>query len=135
PLLEQRSHNLQISVPRRGMLIEGDELRLAQVVANLLTNAARYTEPGGRIAVSAWRDDGSMFLRISDTGVGIAPEILPRIFDMFVQGKQSLDRTAGGLGLGLTIVRSIVELHGGTVTAKSEGRGKGSELDVRLPAF
>lgn len=135
PLLEERSHNLEISVPRRGLLIEGDELRLAQVIANLLTNAAKYTEPGGQILVSAASENGSVTLRVKDSGVGISEEMLPRVFDMFVQGKRTIDRTEGGLGLGLTIVRNIVERHGGTVAAESEGLGKGTEFVVRLPAL
>src|SRR6185295_19419405 len=85
PLLEERSHNLCVSVATRGLLVEVDELRIAQVVANLLTNAAKYTDPGGQIAVSAAREDGSVVVRVADSGSGIAPEILPRIFDMFVQ--------------------------------------------------
>jgi signal transduction histidine kinase/ActR/RegA family two-component response regulator len=135
PLLEERSHNLLVSVATRGLLVEVDELRMAQAVANVLTNAAKYTEPGGQIAVSAARENGSVLVRVSDTGSGIAPEILPRIFDMFIQGKRTIDRTQGGLGLGLTIVRSIVELHGGTVSAHSEGPGKGAEVVLRLPVL
>jgi signal transduction histidine kinase/CheY-like chemotaxis protein len=135
PLLEERSHVLSISVPRRGLLVDADDGRMAQVVANLLTNAAKYTDPGGEILVTAQREGGSIAIRVKDSGAGIAPEILPRIFDMFVQGKQSLDRTEGGLGLGLTIVRSVVELHGGVVTARSEGLGRGTEMEVRLPAL
>jgi signal transduction histidine kinase len=135
PLLEERSHNLCVSVATRGLLVEVDELRIAQVVANLLTNAAKYTDPGGQIAVSAAREDGSVVVRVADSGSGIAPEILPRIFDMFVQGKRTIDRTEGGLGLGLTLVRSIVQLHGGAVSAHSEGLGKGAEVVFRLPAL
>jgi signal transduction histidine kinase/ActR/RegA family two-component response regulator len=135
PLLEERSHVLSISVPRRGLLVDADDARMAQVVANLLTNAAKYTDPGGEISVAATREGGSIAIRVKDSGAGIAPEILPRVFDMFVQGKQSLDRTEGGLGLGLTIVRSVVELHGGVVTAHSDGLGRGTEMEVRLPAL
>jgi signal transduction histidine kinase len=135
PLLEERSHNLRVSVPRRGLLVDVDELRMAQVVSNLLTNAAKYTEPGGQIFVTAARESGTIVVRVKDSGAGISPEILPRVFDMFVQGKQSLDRTEGGLGLGLTIVRNVVELHGGAVVARSEGQGKGTEMELRLPAL
>ena len=135
PLLEERSHNLRISVVTRGLLVDVDELRMAQVIANLLTNAAKYTDPGGQIVVSADREDGSVVVRVVDSGSGIAPEILPHIFDMFVQGKRTIDRTDGGLGLGLTIVRSIVELHGGAVSAYSDGIGKGAEVVLRLPAL
>jgi signal transduction histidine kinase/ActR/RegA family two-component response regulator len=134
PLLEERSHNLHISVQTRGLLVEVDELRMAQVVANLLTNAAKYTDPGGQISVSAVGENGSIVLRVRDNGSGIAPDMLGRIFDMFVQGKRTIDRTEGGLGLGLTIVRSIVELHGGVVSAESEGRGRGAEIALRLPS-
>jgi signal transduction histidine kinase/CheY-like chemotaxis protein len=135
PLLEERSHNLRVSVPRRGLLVDVDELRMAQVVANLLTNAAKYTDPGGQIFVTATRENASIVVRVRDTGAGISQEMLPRVFDMFVQGKQSLDRTEGGLGLGLTIVRSVVELHGGMVAARSEGCGKGTEMELRLPSL
>jgi CheY-like chemotaxis protein len=124
-----------VNVPRRGLLVEVDDHRMAQAVANLLTNASKYTEPGGRIVIAATDDGDSIFVSVKDTGAGISPDMLPRIFDMFVQGKQSLDRTEGGLGLGLTIVRSIVELHGGAVWASSEGPGKGAELTMRLPSL
>ena len=133
-LLEQRRHRLTIDVPPRGLLVDGDPVRLAQVVANLLTNAARYTEPGGVVSVRAVRDARDAVLVVKDTGVGIAPEMLPHIFDLFVQGQQSADRKEGGLGLGLALVRSLVALHGGTVVARSEGAGKGSEFEIRLPA-
>jgi signal transduction histidine kinase len=135
PLLEERSHNLRVSVPRRGLLVDVDEPRMAQVVANLLTNAAKYTDPGGQIFVTATRENASIVVRVKDSGAGISPEMLPRVFDMFVQGKQSLDRTEGGLGLGLTIVRNVVELHGGNVSARSDGCGKGTEMELRLPAL
>jgi signal transduction histidine kinase/ActR/RegA family two-component response regulator len=135
PLLEERSQVLSVSVLSRGLLVDADELRLAQAVANLLTNAAKYTEPCGKIGVSAHRETGRIVVRVTDTGSGIAPEILPHIFDMFVQGKRTIDRTEGGLGLGLTIVRSIVELHGGTVSAYSDGLGKGATIEVSLPAL
>ncbi len=135
PLLEERAQKLDVCVSQRGLLVEADEHRLAQAVANLLTNAAKYTDPGGRIVVSASRSNGSIVLSVKDNGTGILPEMLPRIFDMFVQGKQSLDRTEGGLGLGLTIVRSIVELHGGSVSATSEGRGRGAEIILYLPCL
>ena len=132
PLLEQHRHFLELDVPR-GLIVYGDAGRLAQVVANLLTNAAKYTEPGGQIYVSAAHDGDELLLRVRDTGVGIEPDILPRIFDRFVQQRQTLARSQGGLGLGLAIVRSLVELHGGTVTVTSQGRGHGSEFVVRLP--
>jgi signal transduction histidine kinase/ActR/RegA family two-component response regulator len=133
PLLEQKGHGLQIDVPRRGLVVDGDADRLAQVVANLLTNAAKYTENGGRISVHAAAVAGEVVLRVRDTGIGIGPEMLPRVFDLFVQEPQALDRAQGGLGLGLAIVRSLVNLHGGRVAAHSDGSGRGSEFVVALP--
>jgi len=138
PLIEQRRHQLALDVPHRGLILEADAVRMAQVVANLLNNAAKYTEPHGRIAVSAAREgapeDGRIVLRVRDSGIGLSAEILPRIFDIFVQERQTLDRAQGGLGLGLAIVRVLVELHGGTVEAHSDGPSRGSEFVVRLPA-
>ncbi len=133
PLFEQRRHTVTVDVPRRGLRVLGDEMRLGQVVSNLLTNAAKYTPAGGRVTVRAEREGGEVVLRVRDTGTGIPPEILPYVFDLFVQERQPLDRSQGGLGLGLTIVRSLVERHGGSVSAHSEGPGRGSELVVRLP--
>jgi PAS domain S-box-containing protein len=133
PLLEERTHTLDLDVPRSGLPLRGDATRLSQVVSNLLTNAAKYTHAGGHITVRAAEDQGQVVLRVRDTGIGIAPDVLPHVFDLFVQGRQALDRSAGGLGLGLTIVRNLVEHHGGTVSAYSQGRGAGSEFVVRLP--
>jgi PAS domain S-box-containing protein len=134
PLLEERAHTLAIAVPPKGLAVTGDVARLTQVVSNLLTNAGKYTRPGGRIEIEAERDRDDVVLHVRDNGVGMAPEILPLVFDLFVQGQQTIDRAQGGLGLGLTIVKNLVERHGGTVTAHSEGPGKGSELVVRLPS-
>ncbi len=133
PLLEQRSHHLELEPPPEPLLVEGDGARLAQVMANLLNNAAKYTDPGGRIHVSVAREGEQVVLRVRDSGTGISPEVLPRVFDMFVQDGRAIDRAQGGLGLGLAIVRSLVELHGGAVSAHSEGIGRGSEFVVRLP--
>ncbi len=133
PLLEERAHRLSVDVPAQGLLIRGDEVRLAQVVANLLTNAAKYTEPGGQILLSGRLEGSTVTLRVRDDGAGIAHELLPQVFELFVQGTRTLDRAQGGLGLGLTIVKSLVERHGGTVSAHSDGPGKGSEFVVRLP--
>jgi signal transduction histidine kinase/CheY-like chemotaxis protein len=133
PLIEQRRHSLDVEVPREGLQVDGDPVRLAQIVANLLTNAAKYTEPGGRISVLAERTGEQVVLRIRDTGIGIATDVLPHIFELFVQEQQGMERSQGGLGLGLTIVRSLVRMHGGTVSAHSEGLGRGSEFVVRLP--
>jgi CheY-like chemotaxis protein len=119
----------------RGLRVLGDPVRLAQVLSNLLTNAAKYTMPGGRIEVVGRREGDRIVVVVRDDGVGIDPELLPHVFELFVQGGQSLDRAKGGLGLGLAIVRNIVELHGGRVFAESAGAGQGSEFRVALPAL
>jgi CheY-like chemotaxis protein/anti-sigma regulatory factor (Ser/Thr protein kinase) len=133
PLLEQHQHDLAVDVPARGLGVSADPARLAQVISNLLTNAAKYTPPGGGIRVSAALEGEAVALRVRDTGIGIDAAMLPRIFDLFTQDRQAIDRAQGGLGLGLAIVRSLVALHGGTVSVYSEGRGRGSEFVVRLP--
>ena len=133
PLLQQRAHTLNMHVQRKGLTVNGDATRLSQVVSNLLTNAAKYTPPGGHITIRTEQDHGEVVVRVRDSGLGIAPEVLPRVFDLFVQERQAIDRSQGGLGLGLTIVRNLVERHGGTVSANSDGPGKGSEFVVRLP--
>ena len=133
PLFEHRGHQLDIDVPRGGIWLDADETRLAQVIANLLTNAAKYTEPGGRIALRAWRDGHEIVVSVKDNGIGIAPDLLPRVFGLFVQGHRSVDRGPGGLGIGLALVRNLVALHGGSVVAFSDGEGRGSEFVVRLP--
>jgi signal transduction histidine kinase len=133
PLLEQRRHHFQVEVPPHELRVFGDEARLAQVFANLLTNAAKYTEPRGHIAIAVARAGGEVRVQVRDDGVGIPPELLPRIFDLFVQGQQSAERSAGGLGIGLNLVRTLVDLHGGSVEASSLGRGAGSSFTVTLP--
>jgi len=133
PLLEQRMHHLTVDVDE-GLLVDGDPMRLAQVFANLLTNAAKYTAAGGTIAVSAKAVGQQLRVSVKDTGIGIRPDMLPIVFDLFVQGRQGLDRSEGGLGLGLSIVKSLVGLHGGTVEAHSDGSGKGSEFVIMLPS-
>jgi len=133
PLLEQRAHTLIVDVPR-GLHLHGDPTRLSQVVSNLLANAAKYTPAAGRITVHAQRSEDQLVLRVRDTGIGIAAVVLPRVFDLFVQERQAIDRSQGGLGLGLAIVRNLVEGHGGSVMVRSEGAGRGSEFIVRLPA-
>jgi len=133
PLLEQRSHNLILDVPRHGLMVYGDSTRLRQIVSNLLTNAAKYTPAGGEIRVAAREEDGNVVLCVRDNGIGIAPDVMPTIFDLFVQERQAIDRAQGGLGLGLTIVRNLVERHGGSIAVKSLGVGQGSEFLVRLP--
>ncbi len=130
---EARQHELSVSLPKEGMIIKGDPIRLEQIVSNLLINASKYTEPGGHITVTLECEKDNALIRVIDNGIGISSDILPYIFDLFVQAERSLDRKQGGLGLGLTLVRRLVELHGGTVEARSEGRKKGSEFIVRLP--
>ncbi|HEU4752108.1 MAG TPA: ATP-binding protein, partial [Armatimonadota bacterium] len=132
-LVERRSHTLTVDLPAEPLLAEIDPARLEQVMVNLIGNAAKYTDAGGRIWVSAELQESAVVLRVRDTGVGIAPQVLPHVFDLFTQADRSLDRSQGGLGIGLTLVRSLVELHGGTVSAHSEGTGRGSEFIVRLP--
>jgi signal transduction histidine kinase/DNA-binding response OmpR family regulator len=133
PLLEQQQHALTLEVPRHGVAVDGDAPRLAQVISNLLANAAKYTPPAGLIKVQAGLEEDQVVVSVRDTGIGIDPEVLPHIFDPFTQAPQAMDRARGGLGLGLAIVRSLVSLHGGTVEARSEGRGRGAELVVKLP--
>jgi PAS domain S-box-containing protein len=131
PLIEDRRHEVAVAVPP-GLVVDGDRTRLSQVISNLLNNAAKYMEKGGRIRIEAQRVGDEAVLSVRDRGIGIAPDLLPRVFDLFIQDKQALDRAAGGLGLGLAIVRSLVHLHGGEVTAHSAGPGEGSEFRVRL---
>ncbi|HSK75188.1 MAG TPA: PAS domain-containing protein [Thermoanaerobaculia bacterium] len=133
PLIEARGHDLALSLPGEPVWIEADATRIEQVLANLLANAAKFTDPGGSIRLTAERQEDRVALRVRDTGAGIPKELLPRVFDLFVQGERSLDRSHGGLGIGLTLVRSLVERHGGTVSAASEGAGRGSEFTVLLP--
>ena len=134
PLIEQRGHELSISV-EPGLVVLGDPVRLAQIMANLLNNAAKYTEKGGHIWVRGKSQSGTIELSVRDSGMGITPQMLTRVFELFAQEPQAIDRAQGGLGLGLAIVRSLVMLHGGTVTAHSAGLGQGSEFTVRLPAL
>jgi len=133
PLIEANQHALIVSLPGEQLFVNGDLTRLAQVVSNLLTNAAKYTPPTGRIEVAAERDGEHVLLRVRDNGMGIPHEMLGRIFEMFAQVDSSLERTAGGLGIGLTLAQTLVELHGGTIEAQSGGAGRGSDFTVRLP--
>ena len=135
PLLEQRRHYVRIEVPASGLTVDGDPARLTQVFTNLLTNAAKYTDPGGNIAVSAWRDDSEIRVSVSDNGVGIEPELLPHLFDLFLQGRPGPERRSGGLGIGLALVKTLVQLHGGAIAVSSAGRGHGAEFVVTLPAL
>jgi signal transduction histidine kinase len=118
-VIESRGHDLTVSLPPEPVGLDADPARLAQVVANLLSNAAKYTPPGGRIWLTAEAAGDELVIRVRDTGAGLPPELVPNVFDLFVQGDMSLDRTRGGLGIGLTIVRRLVELHGGRVEARS----------------
>jgi signal transduction histidine kinase len=133
PLLERRAHRLEVDVPRNGLVVDADVDRLGQVFVNLLTNAAKYSEVASRIVLTARAAAGRVRLRFRDHGIGIAPDMIGRIFDPFIQEGQSIERSRGGLGLGLTIATSLVNLHGGSLVAHSEGVGRGSELVVDLP--
>ncbi|MBC7842356.1 MAG: response regulator [Gemmatimonadaceae bacterium] len=135
PLIDQAGHRLEITLPQDAILIDGDPLRLAQVFSNLLTNAAKYTDDGGHIRVSAQLEQDMVAVRVRDTGIGIATEHLSRVFEMFGQVHDALDRSQGGLGIGLSLARALVEMHGGTISVHSFGRGHGTEFTVRLPAI
>lgn len=134
PLIHSHGHQLTVSLPEHPMRVVGDSARLAQVLANLLNNAAKYTPDGGQISVVVEQQGEQVVFRVRDTGAGIPREMLGQVFDLFTQMDQSLDRSQGGLGVGLTLVRRLVEMHGGRVQAFSEGLGKGSEFVVWLPA-
>jgi light-regulated signal transduction histidine kinase (bacteriophytochrome)/CheY-like chemotaxis protein len=133
PLASERRHELAVSVPDAPVRVRADPTRLQQILVNLLTNAAKYTPEGGAVAVAAGRDGDGAVVRVRDTGVGIPADLLPELFDLFTQADRTLDLAKGGLGIGLTLARKLAELHGGTVTAASDGAGKGSEFTLRLP--
>jgi CheY-like chemotaxis protein len=133
PLIEASRHALTVSLPQEPIELHADLTRLAQVFANLLNNSAKYTPQGGRIELTAERQGQQVVVSVRDTGVGISTEMLPGIFEMFTQVDRSLERSQGGLGIGLTLVRRLVEMHGGSVEAKSAGEGRGSTFSVRLP--
>jgi signal transduction histidine kinase/ActR/RegA family two-component response regulator len=133
PAIDTHGQELSVTLSPEPLWVEADLIRLAQVLANLLNNAAKFTPEGGRICLTAQRENGEAVISVRDTGMGIPAEVLPHIFDLFTQGQRSLDRSQGGLGIGLTLVRRLVELHGGSVQAFSQGPGKGSEFIVRLP--
>jgi PAS domain S-box-containing protein len=135
PVVESQGHQLSVALPDQPAWVEGDLIRLSQVIANLLTNAAKYTDKAGRIAVTLERESEQAVVRVRDTGVGIPPELQPRIFDLFVQGDRSLARSQGGLGIGLTLVKRLVEMHGGSVRVASAGAGQGSEFTIWLPVL
>jgi PAS domain S-box-containing protein len=133
PLVTERRHSLVLDLPQLPVTIEADPLRVSQVIANLLTNAAKYTNPGGVLRLTISVEASQLTLRVSDNGIGIDAEALPRVFDMFVQVKGPLERQEGGLGIGLAVSKKLVELHGGTVEAHSDGADQGSEFVVRIP--
>lgn len=135
PHIEARKHQLTVSQLPEPVWLDADSTRLAQVVSNLLNNAAKYTEKVGHIWLTVAREGEEAVLRVRDTGVGIAPEMLPHVFQLFTQADRSLDRSQGGLGIGLTLVRQLVQMHGGQVLASSDGLGEGSEFVVRLPVL
>jgi PAS domain S-box-containing protein len=132
PVIDAGRHKLEVSVPEQPLMLDADAMRISQVLANLLTNAAKYTEHPGTIRLTAERDGDDVVIRVADDGLGLAPADLPRIFEMFAQVKPSLDRKEAGLGIGLALSRALVELHGGTLEGSSDGPGKGSEFTVRL---
>ena len=133
PLIEARGHSLKVMLPAEPLGVLGDPTRLAQVMQNLLSNATKYTPDGGTIEVSVAREGDEAVVRVRDTGVGMPPALVKRVFDLFAQGERSLDRSEGGLGIGLTLVERIVKQHGGSIRARSDGPGTGSEFVVRLP--
>ena len=133
PLMEASGHNLSISLPALPLILLADPVRLAQVIANLLNNAAKYTENAGNIQLTIRRDGNEAVVSVRDSGLGIPADMLDRVFDMFAQIDRTLKRAQGGLGIGLTLARSLVEMHGGSIDVQSEGLGKGSEFTVRLP--
>jgi signal transduction histidine kinase/ActR/RegA family two-component response regulator len=133
PFIELHGHDLSIELPDRPVFLHGDATRLAQILSNLLNNAAKYTDRGGRVTLSAHVEDKTLVVDVADTGIGLAPGMLDQVFEMFVQVDSTLERTNAGLGVGLSLARRLVELHGGTITASSEGVGRGSRFTVRLP--
>jgi signal transduction histidine kinase/CheY-like chemotaxis protein len=133
PLLEQRKHALRLDIPSPDLLIEADPVRLQQIIGNLLGNAAKYTPQGGVIRVSAAAESARVRIEVQDNGIGLEPKLLPRVFDLFMQGPASLDRAGGGMGIGLALVKTLVRLHGGEVQAASDGPGTGSKFTVWLP--
>jgi signal transduction histidine kinase len=135
PLIESKGHHLVLHTPLEPLLVNGDSTRLVQIVTNLLNNAAKYTESGGRIDLQLQPEGNWVMLTVLDNGMGISSDLLPRVFELFSQGERTLGRSEGGLGLGLTLVKSLVELHGGRVTAESKGEGKGSAFAVWLPCI
>ena len=135
PLIDRNKLQLAVTLPVEAIWLKGDPTRLEQVLVNLLNNAAKYTDEGGKIYITVRQEGNEVMLSVQDTGIGIAPELLPRIFDLFTQADRTLDRSQGGLGIGLSLVKRLLQLHGGTVEARSGGLGQGSEFIVHLPAL
>jgi CheY-like chemotaxis protein/two-component sensor histidine kinase len=135
PVVDAHRHDLRVEMPELPVLLHGDAARLTQIVANLLNNAAKYQNEQGRIDLRAHRDGNFVEIRVRDYGIGLTDEMRPLLFELFSQGERTLDRSQGGLGIGLSLVKKLVELHGGTVTATSDGPGTGSEFIVRLPCL
>ncbi|HMC12119.1 MAG TPA: HAMP domain-containing sensor histidine kinase, partial [Pirellulaceae bacterium] len=133
PLIDSSCHTLHVSLPQEPLVVQGDKVRLTQIVGNLLINSAKYTPPGGRIDLNVRREGPDVLISVRDNGIGIPPPMQARIFDLFAQVDSSTTRTTGGLGIGLAIVKALVEMHGGDIRAVSEGPGRGSEFTVRLP--
>lgn len=135
PLIASREHRLRTELPASPLVVQADFTRMAQVVTNLLNNAAKYTENGGDILLASRRDGSDVLVSVRDNGMGLPPDILPRVFDLFTQADRTIDRSQGGLGIGLTLVHRLMELHGGHVSAASDGPGRGSEFTLRLPLW
>jgi signal transduction histidine kinase/ActR/RegA family two-component response regulator len=135
PAIDGRQHELFIELPDESLAVDGDRTRLVQVVSNILHNAAKFMEPRGKIRVRVARDGGYVVIKVADTGIGIAPDLLPTIFELFTQAHARSERAEAGLGIGLALIRRLTEMHGGTVTAHSDGTGRGTELTVRLPVL
>ena len=133
PLMDEKNHELNIELPNESIYLFADPTRAEQILANLLTNAAKYTKNGGRVTVRAYSDQDQAVIDVIDTGIGLPPELLTRVFDLFAQADRTLDRSEGGLGIGLTVASKLAEMHGGSITADSDGLGKGSIFTVRLP--
>lgn len=133
PAIEEAGHVLTVDVPDAPIFVDGDAARLAQAVSNLLNNSAKYTRRGGHIRLTVWHEDSMAVVAVKDNGIGIPPAMLDRVFEMFTQVDRSLEKTTGGLGIGLSLVKGLLEMHGGTVEAKSDGEGMGSEFVIRLP--
>jgi signal transduction histidine kinase len=133
PMLKKRRHSLTVSLPREYVFLMADRLRVQQIVNNLVANAAKYTEPGGHIYVAVETNGDFVIIEVCDTGIGIAADVLPRVFDLFHQGDGRGDDGFSGLGIGLALVKSLVELHGGSITVRSDGVGRGASFVVRLP--